>query len=280
MDYIMANLIETIYIGCENNKSISLPTSSHIVRFCADTAHAHCTIMCLLSDVFFKAQLISDEDYAQGPYRVSIMWPEQFVNPFKRKPSNAETSYDVMKWFLNNMLPPKNGMIVSIDRYEQKQTVATPWTVNQLWPFKKQWNKKGKFISIHKSEPLMSKRRIGGLMEKEKTILPNITKIAHEFGYDVKFIHYSLTMEEIYDTLLSTTHHFSYDGGTYYTAGMTGTPTTKYTHYYDNLPDTWGFMGISPNKILQFRNEVVSAPIEYSTISYLKPEEIRNILND
>jgi len=117
-------------------------------------------------------------------------------------------------------------------------------------------------------------------MEKEKTILPNITKIAHEFGYDVKFIHYSLTMEEIYDTLLSTTHHFSYDGGTYYTAGMTGTPTTKYTHYYDNLPDTWGFMGISPNKILQFRNEAVSAPIEYSTISYLKPEEIRNILND
>jgi len=70
----MANLIETIYIGCENNKSISLPTSSHIVRFCADTAHAHCTIMCLLSDVFFKAQLISDEDYAQGPYRVSIVF--------------------------------------------------------------------------------------------------------------------------------------------------------------------------------------------------------------
>lgn len=276
----MANLIETIYIGCEDNNEASHPSFSQTIRFCADTAHAHCTIMCLLSDVFLKAQILAEESISSEPYRVSIMWPEQFINPFKRKPSNAETSYDVLKWFLNNMLPPKHGMIVSIYEYKQTQTIATPWSVNKIWPFKKQWNKKGKLISIHKSEPLMSKRRIGGLMEKEKTILPNLTKIANELGYEIKFIHYSLTMDEIYDILLTTTHHFSYDGGTYYTAGMTGTPTTKYTHYDDCLPETWGFMGISPNKILQFKDNVTSAPIEYSTISYLEPKEIRNILND
>lgn len=248
--------IEDIYSGCEPVGRAE-PSRSHTVRFCFGTSHAHCTLMCLLSEAFIKAQLLAESGNLE-PYHISIIW--QLELDFKRKEENAESAYEIMKFFVNNMLPPKNGAIISI--YKTKPSfIQTSWKLTQVWPFKKRWTGGGGFVTVHKSEALMSKTRYPGILLAEETIIPEI-----EEKYDTKTIDYTMSIKTIYDLLLSTDKHYSYSGGTAYTSAMTGTPTEIWTHDPNDTHTPWGYMGISPNTITQYNKGIYQGPIEYIKI--------------
>lgn len=225
--------LETIYKGCDLSDLKANPAKSHVIRFCQHTSHSHATIMSLLSNAFLNAQQLADEKVSNEPYHIAILWTIDIQK--KRKPENAETALETLRYFLLNLKTPANGAIISIyhvpDAYSAQ---ATPWRHSQIWPFEKQWNPQGKYVTVHKAEPLMSKTRIQGTKNSEEKILPLVKKYANQYGYDIKYIDYKMTAQEMYETMRYSDYHFCYAGATYFTAAMVGIPAIAW-HHMDKL---------------------------------------------
>jgi len=287
--------IETIYLGCKDDGTIAEPDKSHIVRFCWNTSHAHATIMSLLSNALCTAQTLADEKITDQPYRISILWPLDLS--FKRKPENSESAYQILNWWIKHMMPPTNGAIISIYKTNhQRPWFATPWRIGEFWPMEKQWKPKGQYITIHKVERLMSRFRKPLTEDLENKLEPVILEYASKIGYDVKYIDYSMTMDDIYHTLLGSDHHFSYCGGTYYFTATLNVPTTSWGTL-DSIPEMkyncydingnerhvktqsyqWGKLSLNPANIRQYDHGnkcIVLKPAEYQKVICNKDELI------
>lgn len=270
MNKVNITHLKTIYKGCEPNGVKAIPSRSHVVRFCSHTMHSHATIMSLLSPAFLDAQQQYDEKFSDEPFHISILWPKHLDK--KRKEENADTAYETVLYFVENMMAPRNGAIISIyHAHELKPWNTTQWRHSQIWPFEKQWDPQNEYITIHKVEPLMSPSRIKKVTRHEKRILPRIESEAEKYGFDIKYIDYTMPTKEIVETMTKSNYHFCYSGATMYTAAMIGIPSLSWHNYPQitnevqeirNLNNeierhlvqvgTWGVMSNHNGKIRQY----------------------------
>lgn len=277
MNTVNITYLETIYKGCAPDGTKTDPSRSDIVRLCHHTAHSHATLMAMLSPAFLNAQQIADEKVSNKPYHISIIWTLSLHE--KRKHENAETAYDTLKYFLNHMMTPTNGVIISI--YHAKEGLPHLTSIYkhaQIWPFEKQWNPQGTYVSVHKHEPLMSKNRIKGVQEHEKLCLPIIEQCAEKYGYDIKYVDYTLTTQEIVDIMTSADQHFCYSGATYYTACMIGVPALAW-HHYKKFEINWNelsYTDIDPEKKTALIRSVQTLGTMSTNAAHIRQYDFKN----
>lgn len=272
MNTVNITHLKTIYKGCADNGEKADPNKSYIIRFTWHDSHSHATLMSMLSPAFLHAQQNSEENISTEPFHITILWPHR--KGLKRKQENKETAYDAMVWFVENMMDPTNGAIVSIYfSPEMNAHQGEQWRHSQIWPLKQRWNPKGEYISIHMTEPEMSTSRINEVLRQEKMYLPYVKSLSKQYAYDIKYVDYTLTVKEIVDIMVQSDWHFCYSGATMYTAAMIGIPTLSWHHlpkvdksmrqwrdyndpskvnweYVQETP--WGKMSTHPGKIKQY----------------------------
>lgn len=291
---------ETLYIGCDSSIDKTEINQSYVIRFCVGTAHATCTVLNLINQAFYRAQLLADENISDQPYHVSVLWPKN--KSWQMYPGkDPESSLDRVKWYFKNLLPPKNGMIVSFYIAEEvNRFLESPWEARYIWPTKRQWDPKNEYISVQKPENLGSKNRRLDCQKQYDLLMPELEHFAKMTDVNIKFIDYSDSIETWYEVLLNTNYHFSYHGASYYFCSATNTPTVcwtmieDYTHNFafqnsktksiepqKSLITCWGNMASHVTNIPQFNPtehpKVHNKPVEYVT-NIKDPEDLKLFL--
>ena len=219
------SLLDTIYLGCENNGEIAT-TDNHVIKFDIGTIRAHPTIMSAIGPVFFRLQTLHQCGVLDKPYKIAVMFPKEYLG-FKFKPENKTTPLETIQWFLNNYHPPACGVIVSIYSFDDifGSQIQEPWSQQIIWPLAKEWQNDGEgdYITLHDIEPL-----IAGGPKHQNTISSGhsqvIDKIDEISIYPVKRVSYADGEQKIFETMKHSKMHFSYNGGTYFSAGLIGLP--------------------------------------------------------
>lgn len=276
MNKVNISHLKTIYKGCANDGTITDPSKSFVVRLSNHDANSHATLMSMLSPAFLQAQQLADENVSNDPFHITILFHKDTNQ--KRKEENKETIYETLIWFLENFLDPANGAIVSVYRaHDSRFWQGNPWTHNKFWPLKRRWNPQDSHVSVHLAEPLMSVSRKAYTLKHEKEVMPIIKRLSEKLGYEIKYVDYTCTTEEIVSVMETSDYHFAYNGATMYTAAMIGIPCLAWHHHggityetddwrdYNNLEiihtailqkeSPWGKMSTSPGKIQQYNFE-------------------------
>jgi hypothetical protein len=279
---VTVKTIETIHIGCESG--LATPDKSHVIRFCNSTIFAHGTLISQLAPAFVSAQLYWDEGISKSPYHVSVIFP--FDLDRVRKEADVETAYERIKWYFNNLKVPSCGMVVTFyQNLETKPYITAPWNLQQLWPLKERWEPKNKYITIQKAEPLA-----GGNARRQKAAIPEYEdkaiELAHSIGYEIEFIDYLVPFDRLLKIMKHSDHHFSYQGSSYFFAGLLGLPTTvwcsemariyrqnSYYSYHEgeriqthDALNSWGSLRTNQSRIMQYDYEVqavMNKPVRY-----------------
>lgn len=279
--------LETIYLDCKR-LDIATPEKSDCIRFCSSTMYAHATIMCQLANVFNKAQLLWQEGSLTGPYYVCVIFPVELDH--KRKATDSESVYDRLKWYINNMKVPSCGMVVSFYQNTNTKTwITTPWHLNELWPMKRQWDPKGTHITIQVTEQLVGTKAKYVIHTMSPPFIKRTEQLAKDYGFDIRYIDYTLPFDQMYEDIVTSNHHFSYCGSTYFFAGAVGVPTTGWAYYisatvkqpgsyytydsakriYTEVQSTqWGNLSTNKARIMQYDHQlgvVMNKPVEYCT---------------
>lgn len=292
-------LIETLYLGCDSSEGIAEPHNSYTIRFCMSTVFAHGTLAAQLCPAFVKAQLLYEEGVVSKPFHVSVIFP--FDMNHIRKPTDVETAYERIVWYLKNLKVPGCGMVVSLyQNLNGRPWITDSWKLDSLWPFRKQWNPNGTYITIQKIEPLVggvAKRNLKADIEFYPSFENKAKSLAEQYGFDVRYVDYLTPYQELYELMLGSSYHFSYPGATYFFAGLCGTPTIGWGErpdyssisYYEPFSDNrifetiqvsrWGRLGTNPGRIQQFNhdvNVVMNMPAKYAS-HIEEPDELDNI---
>ena len=232
---------ETFYIGCENDGSVAEPGVHHTVRWDRFSVYSFNDMREIFSDCFCNTQLLYQEKCINKPTKHAMILP--LVN-LKKKINDKQTYYETICWFLENMLPPKPGIIISFYFYDSsypQMRNLTSTDKTYIWPFKKQWKGEGNYITVQKLEKTTA-ARIGKMSKEQLDVIENIKNISQ---YEVKYINYTMENDYVYDLLTNTKMHFTYDGGSWHLAGMLNTPTIVYgwpmndadIHYWHKTKD-------------------------------------------
>ena len=289
------SLVKTYYLNCEDNGEVATEQNDTI-RFDVYTLWPHCTFMSAMCYSFWKAQLMQQEGLNE-PRKICILVDKKIINE-KAKKENKSTGIDMLDWFINNIQPTINGLIISI--YSHKITVPyveDRWSASTIWPLKKewQWEGGGGYFTLQDMEDGVSTRKKGMKMTHETVDI--IDNIYEHSALPVVKIDYKMSEEKLFKTLKYSNLNFAYHGGTYYTAGMIGCPTvglywnqnqkvsTQYyvdkKEKYDTVEFTSWNLGIgnTEGKVLQYDfNTVFQRPQTYlkhvsiksELLSYLK----------
>lgn len=284
--------IETLYLNC-NSDTIAKPETSHCIRFCSSTMYSHATIISQLANAFNKAQLLWQEGSISTPYHISIVFPVELDH--RRKPDDSESVYERLKWYINNMREPSCGAIVSF--YQNKQSkpwITSPWHLNEFWPMKRQWDPQNTHVTIQVAEKMIGSTSKDFIHSVTPNFIDKVCDLATDYGFDVKFIDYTMPFEQMYNDIVTSNHHFSYCGATYFFAATVGVPTTGWGYFispntrqtdsyyeYDLGPDgtpqrvfvnaqltQWGNLSTNKARIMQFDSKlgvVMNKPISYCT---------------
>ena len=276
MNKVNISHLKTIYKGCANDGTITDPSKSFVVRLSNHDANSHATLMSMLSPAFLQAQQLADENVSNDPFHITVLFhkgPHE-----KRKEENKESIYETLIWFLENFLDPANGAIISVYRaHDSRYWQGNPWIHNKVWPFKRRWNPQGSHVSVHLAEPLMSKARKDLTQLHERIVMPLIEKLSKKLDYEIKYVDYTCTTEEIVGIMETSDYHFTYNGATMYTAAMIGIPCLAWHHEknirsvirqwrdYDDMnkinealvqeKSPWGIMATQNGKIQQYNFE-------------------------
>ena len=282
--------LETLRFGCDDeNDDIAEVGAAEVARMDLSRMYSHATIIASLAPIFNRAQLLWQEGAVVMPYHLAIIFTDELDH--KRKEEDTETVYERIKWFIKTFKVPDCGMVISFyQNLEGKNYIMDPWHVHHVWPFREQCSPHGRYITVQK----VGIKGVGGV-KKEKVMteapiyISHVEKLAARYGYDIKYVDYSMPWEEIYQLMLHADHHFTYIGSTYYLAACIGTPTTAFSYsvsenknklihgsYYDydtgerisvTMPETrWGIVGLNRTRTIQFdfeKNAVINKPVNY-----------------
>jgi hypothetical protein len=225
----MANLIETLYLGCDESHGPALPGQAHPVRFCWATMYSWATVINTVSNVFCTTQLLQQEKAFPGPAKVAVYFTRE---DHKKKAADSETIYERMIWLFKSMKEPEGGMVVSFYHLpEGREWISIPFFIANIWPTKKQWNPIGTYITIQKTEAGIGGKKQDKVYEEAPLYVERTEQLAKKYGYDIKYIDYTMPYEETLDLLAGSAHHFTYSGSTYYLAACVGTPTTAWSYF-------------------------------------------------
>ena len=263
-------LIETLYVNCKHNySSHNNPQNSHVLRLDQKNEHAYGVFYCHISNLYGMIENLQDEGILHDPipYHVTIIFNK--IEKFSE--DRKETNLEILKYFIYNLLPPVNGVIISIYEHPQVRVVRTHYWLSTIWPFKNLWKDIGsECIAIQ--PPIFSKdsRNYPNI---EKTY-DNIIKEINAIGVNTKEVGYFNTIEENIDILLKCKLLITYTGCCYYIAAGLNIPTLTYgpnkwaitdnyenrkmadeSSYHDVLITHWGSPGHSINKVMHYDDE-------------------------
>lgn len=236
----MIEHIETLYIGCDESEGPALPGLSHPLRFCWASIYSWATVINSISSVFCEVQLLHQEKAFSGVPKVAVYFT---MVDHKRKAADSETIYQRMIWLFQAMKEPESGMVVSFYRLpEGREHITQPFFIANIWPLKKQWNPDGTYITIQKLEAEIGGKKKNKVYTEVPIYMEKTEELAKKYGYDVKYVDYTMPYEKTVSVLAGSSHHFTYSGSTYYLAACMGVPTTAFSyfgrrykdgHYYD-----------------------------------------------
>jgi hypothetical protein len=219
-------LYKTLYLNCEDTGEIS-NFDNNVIRINKRFNMGHRPLMGLICPHFYNSQILFLDKIISEPYKLTICLYKGLFDK-KVKPSNKSTIGDTLIFFLNNLLPPDNGMIVSI--YES-ETMENKIKIDEHFkyfvPFKEEmkWVGDGDYITLHDIEDGVSDIRKDTLKKSFPKHLETIKNIDDISIYPVKRINYKMTEEEMFSLLKHTKFHLTYPGATYFSAGLINCPT-------------------------------------------------------
>lgn len=214
------NHIKTFYLGCEDNGDIAT-TDNNCVRINRRFNMAHRPLMGILCYHFFHAQLMQQEGLLDGPYKLSLICRTGRLQQ-KIKEHNEFTVEDTFNFFLNGMLPPEKGIIVSIYETDLIKNYIAPYEdFRCITPLKEeyQWVGDGDYITFQDLECVI---RVAMRNHKNNLITKDIDNISI---YPVKRVTYAMGEEKMFSLMKHAKFHVSYPGASYYSAGMINCPT-------------------------------------------------------
>lgn len=263
-------LIETLYINCKHDYKLTVnPQNSHVLRLDQRNEHAYGVFYCHISNLFGMIENLQEEGivYDPYPYHISII----FNKISKFKDDRRETNLDILKYFINNLLPPVNGVIISIYEHPQEKVVRTRYWLSTIWPFKNKWKETNSDYIVMQPPIFSSDHRNYPNIDK---IYNNIVQEINAYGIKTKEVGYFNTIEENMDILLNGKMLIAYHGVCWYIAAGINIPTLTYgpgkwtitdnyenrkmaneSSYHDVLVTQWGSPGHSINKITHYDDE-------------------------
>ena len=218
------NHIDTFYIGCEDNGERAT-FENRVLRIHWKFNMAHRRIIGALSPHFFMAQVIAEENITNEPYKLAI-YHEVGAFDRKVKEENQYTKKENFYFFIKNMHPPKNGMIISFYEVETMNRYIPPYEdFRHTWPLKKEWHwiGDGDYITLQNMEK-RTEDRIKNVFTSHSnySIMKDVDNISI---YPIKRLDYTMPEEEIFTLLKHAKFHLSYPGATYYDIHLIGCPT-------------------------------------------------------
>jgi len=226
-------LINTLYIGCEDDGSNAELGKSHTFRFTHVHGHGYCTMNSAFGLMFFQAQDLQNDNYLDEPYRACIISENK-----KFKEEDTETNVDRYQFLCNNFVPPKKGIIISF--YEEdiglpEKKFTTPYGNYFIWPFKKQWKKENAkdYVVVQAVDELLNNPITSYSYSTIDKPYYNIINELEKFQINYKLVSYKTPIKELFDTMVNSSLLLSYSGSSYYFAAGMGLPTLGYG------PDTW-----------------------------------------
>jgi hypothetical protein len=266
---------KTFYLGCDNTGDVAT-VENNCVRINRRFNMAHRPLMGILCYHFFHAQLMQQEGLLDGPYKLSLICRTGRLKQ-KIKEHNKFTVEDTFNFFLNGMLPPEKGIIVSIYETDLIKNYIAPYEdMRCITPMKEeyQWVGDGDYITFQEIESCLSRPAMRN--HKNNLITKDIDNISI---YPVKRITYAMGEEEMFSLMKHAKFHIAYPGGTYYSAYMINCPTIG---VYHNKKITDGFH--------ETMHEVVSTFIrQYGYLGYdiqnkkadsLRQNYLKHVTND
>ena len=264
-------LIETLYINCKHNYSSTVnPQNSHVLRFDKKNEHAYGIFYTHISNLYGMIENLQDEGIlpAPHPYHVSII----FNQIRKFKPLRSETNLDILKYFINNLFPPVNGVIISIYEHPQQNQSRSHFWLSTIWPFKNKWdnNNKDDYIALQPPENLEDARNYPEI----DLIYKRVVERLNQLGEKTVYVGYENTVDQNIKLLTKCRLLVTYTGCSYYLAAGLNVPTISYgpnkwsiTDNYEyrklangdiyraTLVSHWGSPGHSINKIMHYDDE-------------------------
>jgi hypothetical protein len=216
---------KTLYLGTQDTREIV--DTNDIILFDDKNVWSHAEVTSILSVEFLKASIQFLQKVRFGPRKVKLLITNLQAQGLKCNPDNKNTSLETIEWFLNNMVPPLGGIILSIYFYENKfPGLAGPWSTQTIWPLKRQWIGDGDYITVEYIGKTSSKgNHIRSRESGHQKLIDNIEKYC---PYPVKYVSYKDGEEDTLEKLIHSKRHFTYIGGSYHFASMVNTPTVCY----------------------------------------------------
>jgi hypothetical protein len=216
---------KTFYLGTKDTNEIV--ENDNILLMDDYNIWSHGNLVSILNNEFWKSSFHYLQGLRKGPNKLKLFINELQASGLKCNPNNKNNSIETIEWFLNTMIPPVGGMIVSIYFHNNLYPgIDNPWIPQSIWPFKDQWIGDGDYISVQAISPNSSnnKKKQAESLGHQK-LIDNIEKYS---PYPVKYISYADGEQLALDTLIHSKRHFCYRGGSYFLAGMTNTPSVCY----------------------------------------------------
>ena len=279
----MSNLkyVTTISLGAEEALSQFPIEHSEVVRYSFHEMHPYATNLALVSHVFCRAQLLSEEKVLKSPYRVSVVLEGAADQKYKH--TDFDTKLERVIWWFKNAAAPSCGIVIQFYiNHDCKSFLDSPYSFSSLWHANKRNNgQDSNFVTFTPHVEMdwnngKSSHRRHGFEEqlklcKEKCI---------ENGYDVHDIDYTTSIEEASRLLVRAKCHIGYIGSVHYLAAFHRTPTltvgkhvpgvhpnlqpyglTRARHYEHLAPEyeldigkmrVWNHVGTPPGRTLQY----------------------------
>lgn len=194
------------------------------------TMLAYASLIPTLTGIFWKAGFEYQQKLRDYPGHTRILIPTNHIN-LKSQDHFKNSTLESVEWFLNNLIPPPGGLIISIYFYKNLYPgINNPFHAWCIWPLKQRWLGDGDYVTVNNiikfpkgangtSKNIERARHLGhlDLIENIKSLCP----------YPVKEINYG--NEELSVNLLRhSKRHFTYLGASYTLAALLDIPTVVY----------------------------------------------------
>jgi hypothetical protein len=209
------------------------------IKFDERTVQAHATIMSQFCHVLWRIQSMCEEDLITDKVTIKVFVPD-WIRDCYMSLNHKYSLVEQLEWFMNNFEEPSCGIEWIMEFYHETGEVTSPWNAQCVWPFKKQWVGGGGYITLQKykniNEGAFNYNRRMAEQSGQLDIIENIEQYS---DYPVKIVDYEMHPSELIDTLIHSEKHYTYMGGSYYTAALINCPTICYGHPIDNVyPDS------------------------------------------
>ena len=280
LKYSPVDYYTTIYKGVPNDGSRAEIGRSHLIMMSNIDVAAYNNLVSILSDFFCKAQLSAQDDVSWGPLHLSVVVPAICLK--KWKDDDGDTLIYRLWWIIDNLRDPINGVVVSI--YINSNISGKderPWAQNHLWQTKKTWKPNwDKTISIQAHGEVQHQPSHSARLYLNESV-EIIESMARSLNYDIKYVDYSTPIDDLYEIMLNTKHHFSYTGSTGYFAALTRTPTLYIGRHTRDGRVGWNLWAGHACKTLQpipnTNHMITQEPSYYKAINAMDPKYLNNL---